>query len=206
MPADALAAATRRPGMPALQRAAVAALSDLLHGRVARPAEPGRPAPRAAAVPLGPWMTELATAAEPATVLDRAALLPPDAAVLKRALAVARARVAAGGYPTVPTAGPDTLEPGSYRRAAGAGAARAAGGGGCAAGRRRGRRHDVYDAALVAAVRRFQAAEGLEPDGRIGRITFAALNRPAEARCASCGWRSTCGAPRRRRRPSGASR
>ena len=39
----------------------------------------------------------------------------------------------------------------------------------------------LYDEALVAAARRFQAANGLEADGRIGRLSWAALNRPAEA-------------------------
>jgi L,D-transpeptidase YcbB len=38
----------------------------------------------------------------------------------------------------------------------------------------------TYDETLVAAVKRFQAAEGLEADGRIGRMTLAALNRPAQ--------------------------
>ena len=68
-----------------------------------------------AALPLGPWMAELGTAAEPAAVIDRAALLPPEAAALKRALASARARAAAGGLPTVPPMpGNDALEPGAY--------------------------------------------------------------------------------------------
>jgi murein L,D-transpeptidase YcbB/YkuD len=30
-------------------------------------------------------------------------------------------------------------------------------------------------------MKRFQQAEGLEPDGRVGRLSYAALNRPAEA-------------------------
>jgi murein L,D-transpeptidase YcbB/YkuD len=40
----------------------------------------------------------------------------------------------------------------------------------------------LYDARLQAAVRRFQAEEGLEADGRIGRLTWAALNTPVEAK------------------------
>jgi len=39
----------------------------------------------------------------------------------------------------------------------------------------------VYDPVLVSAVQRFQAEHGLRPDGRVGRLTLAALNRPAEA-------------------------
>ncbi|MDB5373755.1 MAG: murein L,D-transpeptidase, partial [Belnapia sp.] len=187
IPADALAANDPAGWRAALHRAAQAALGELLHGRIAE--LPNRADLRRdiGAVPLGPWMTQLATAAEPATVLDRAALLPPGAAVLKRALAAARARVAAGGYPPVPTAGLETLEPGAFdplrvpalrARLAATDPLLAAGlaqpgpaveGDGLA-----------YDEALVAAVRRFQAGEGLEADGRIGRLTFAALNRPAE--------------------------
>jgi murein L,D-transpeptidase YcbB/YkuD len=34
---------------------------------------------------------------------------------------------------------------------------------------------------LVSAVQRFQAEQGLQPDGRVGRLSLAALNRPAEA-------------------------
>jgi murein L,D-transpeptidase YcbB/YkuD len=39
----------------------------------------------------------------------------------------------------------------------------------------------VYDPVLVSAVQRFQAEQGLQPDGRVGRLSLAALNRPAEA-------------------------
>jgi murein L,D-transpeptidase YcbB/YkuD len=181
VPADALAASDPAAWQAGLQRAALLALTDLLHGRVAE--LPNRADLRRdlAAVPLAPWMTELATAAEPAAVLDRAALRPREAAVLKRALAAARARVAAGGYPTVPaTTGSDALEPGSSDALR------------VPVLRARLLASDallatvpvsdmtLYDEALVAAVQRFQAVEGLEPDGRIGRMTFAALNRPAE--------------------------
>ena len=37
---------------------------------------------------------------------------------------------------------------------------------------------EVYDEALVTAVKRFQARHGLEPDGRIGKTTLAQLNTP----------------------------
>lgn len=41
---------------------------------------------------------------------------------------------------------------------------------------------DADDAALVGAVKRFQARNGLEPDGRAGRGTLAALNVPVQQR------------------------
>ena len=181
VPADALATSDPVAWLAGLQRAAVLGLTDLLHGRVAELANRADLRRDLAAVPLSPWLGELATAAEPAAVLDRAALRPREAAVLKRALAVARARVAAGGFPAVPTAGAETLEPGSTDPLR------------VPALRARLLATDallatvevadmiLYDETLVAAVKRFQAAEGLEPDGRIGRMTFAALNRPAEA-------------------------
>ncbi len=41
---------------------------------------------------------------------------------------------------------------------------------------------DVYDARLVAAVKRFQTRHGLEPDGRLGKGTLAQLNTPLSFR------------------------
>ncbi|MBZ5673762.1 MAG: L,D-transpeptidase family protein [Acidobacteriia bacterium] len=41
---------------------------------------------------------------------------------------------------------------------------------------------DVYDATLVAAVKRFQTRHGLEPDGRLGKATLAQLNTPLSFR------------------------
>ncbi len=41
---------------------------------------------------------------------------------------------------------------------------------------------DLYDAALEAAVLRFQERHGLDPDGAVGRRTLAAMNVPVEAR------------------------
>ncbi|WP_243634542.1 L,D-transpeptidase family protein [Roseicella frigidaeris] len=185
IPSEGLARSEPAVFAAALRQAAVAALADLLHGRVRE--LPNRPDLRrdTAALPLGPWAAELAAAAEPAAVIDRAALLPPGAAVLKRALAAARARVAAGGWPPVPPMpGIEALEPGmaDAERVLALRARLAAGDPALALALAAAPPEDplVYDPALVAAVQRFQAAEGLEPDGRIGRMTFAALNRPAE--------------------------
>ena len=41
---------------------------------------------------------------------------------------------------------------------------------------------DVFDATLVAAVKRFQTRHGLEPDGRLGKGTLAQLNTPLRFR------------------------
>ena len=41
---------------------------------------------------------------------------------------------------------------------------------------------DVYDATLVAGVKRFQTRHGLEPDGRLGKGTLAQLNTPLSFR------------------------
>ncbi|WP_043361553.1 murein L,D-transpeptidase [Belnapia sp. F-4-1] len=181
IPADAEAERDPAAWQASLLRASIAVLTDLLHGRVHD--LPNRPDLRrdTAALPLSPWLTQLQASPDPATLIDRAALLAPEAAALRRALAAARARVAAGGFPPVPpTPGTDALEPGATdplrvpalrARLAMTDPLLAANPG---AG-------DTYDEPLVAAVRRFQAGEGLEADGRIGRLSFAALNRPAEA-------------------------
>lgn len=160
-----------------LRRAAAAALGDLVLGRVRD--LPGRVDLRRdlGASAINPWLAELTASAEPAAVLDRAANLHPDAAALKAALAIARAQAAAGPWPTVPGSGADTLEPGGFEpvRVPALRARLAATDPGVAAGV-----DPLYDPGLVDAVRRFQAAEGLEADGRIGRATLAALNRSPE--------------------------
>jgi L,D-transpeptidase YcbB len=182
IPPDALARTDPAGYAAALRHAAVAALADLLHGRVRE--LPNRPDIRreTASLPLAPWVAELAAAPEPAAVIERAALLPPGAAPLKRALAAARARVAAGGWPAVPPMpGVEALEPGmADAERVPALRARLAAADPALAAAAAPEDPLVYDEALVAAVQRFQAGEGLEPDGRIGRMTFAALNRPAE--------------------------
>src|ERR1041384_6248599 len=42
--------------------------------------------------------------------------------------------------------------------------------------------NDVYDSYVETAVRRFQARHGLSTDGRPGKLTFDALNVPADQR------------------------
>jgi murein L,D-transpeptidase YcbB/YkuD len=180
VPADALADADPAAWSAALLRAASLAAADLLHGRLRPPA--ARPDLRrnTDALPLAPLLVQLATSPEPAAVLDRVAVSVADAMPLKAALAAARARVEAGGWPTVP-AGTDTLEPGATDPVR------------VPALRARLAVDDpllgaaapedpaVYDPLLIAAVQRFQAEQGLQPDGRVGRMSFLALNRPAEA-------------------------
>lgn len=180
IPEDQLAETDPATWRAALSRAASLAFADLLHGRVQAPAGRADLRRDLAALPLAPLAERLATAAEPAAVIEQAALLPADAAPLKAALAAARALVAAGGWPTVP-GGPETLEPGATDPVR------------VPALRARLVVTDpvlasvppddpaVYDPALVAAVQRFQVEQALQPDGRVGRLSLAALNRPAEA-------------------------
>jgi len=176
IPADAAIAGSSAVARADLLQAAGAALTDLLHGRVQEPASRPDIRRRPEAIPLAPWLAELAGAAEPAAVIDRAALLPPDAAALKRALAAARERVAtARAQPPVPGfEGVEALEPGASDPLR------------VPALRARfpdapsGEDPTLYDPALVEAVKRLQAAHGLEPDGRIGRATIAALNGTAQ--------------------------
>ena len=180
VPAESLANTDPAAYADQVGRSAARALADLLHGRVAR--LPNRPdlMRDVAAVPLEPWLAELAASAEPAMVLDRAAHLHPDAVALKQALAEARARVAAGGYPTIPGGAPDTIEPGTSDPVK-IPALRAR----MAATEPGIRRDGSYsDGPLQEAVKRFQASEGLEADGRIGRLTLAALNRQPSAHVA----------------------
>jgi murein L,D-transpeptidase YcbB/YkuD len=162
----------------ALRRAAALALRDLLAGRVRE--LPGRPDIRRdiAGIGIDRWQAELAATAEPAAVLDRAALLPPEAAALKAELARAKA-LARRGWGSIP--GDATIEPGSVDavRVPALRARLAAEDAVLAAAPDAGAR---YDSVLEAAVKRWQAAQGLEVDGRVGRISLGLLNRPASAR------------------------
>jgi murein L,D-transpeptidase YcbB/YkuD len=169
------------PGAALMSRAE-AALRDLVLGRVT--ALPGRVDIRrdAARADFPAWRDRLFASSDPASVLDQAAMLHPDAAPIKAALARFRAIAAGGGWPSIQGNLASTLEPGS-QDAARVGQLRARLAlldpevlrGGAA-------ESPLYDARLQAAVRRFQSEEGLEADGRIGRLTWAALNTPVEAK------------------------
>lgn len=175
----------RHYGMPdrdAVMARAEAALRDLVMGRVA--SLPGRVDIKrdAARANFPAWRERLFASADPAGVLDQAASLHPDTAPIKAGLARFRAIAARGGWPLIEGNLASTLEP-DARDAARVAQLRARLAvldpevlRGAAA------ESAVYDAQLQAAVRRFQAEEGLEADGRIGRITWAALNTPVEAK------------------------
>ncbi|MDJ0389450.1 L,D-transpeptidase family protein [Roseomonas sp. E05] len=178
IPADALAASDASGYVKALYAAAAAALTDLVLGRVPEP--PGRPdirrAPAAQRLPQ--WLAALRGSAEPAEIIERAALQHPDMPALRLALQHARARIAAGGWPIIPPG--DTLDPGMEdpQRVPALRARLRAEDPALAAAEDAG---PLYDPALEAAVRRWQQACGLEPDGRVGPATLRLLNRPASA-------------------------
>ncbi len=158
------------------QNAARLALADLLHGRAPIPV--GRIDIRrdTAALPLNAWMGELAGSAEPAQVINRAANLPAGQAALRTAMTEALAREARGGMPAVPTGG--TIEPGRFSERVPALRARLAATDAALAAAPVADAN-MYDESLAEAVRRFQAAAGLEADARVGASTQAALNRTA---------------------------
>jgi murein L,D-transpeptidase YcbB/YkuD len=176
---DPAGAGTNPAGYRAdLFRAGQAALADLLGGRVQALA--GRPDLRRDVVRLDParWQAELLAHPEPAEVIERAALLPEGAPALKAELAHARA-LAARGFETIP--GTATIEPGSNDplRIPALRARLLLEDAQLAAAPDRGA---LYDPALEAAVRRWQQANGLEVDGRVGRISLGLLNQPFSAR------------------------
>jgi murein L,D-transpeptidase YcbB/YkuD len=163
----------------ALLRASQLALSDLLLGRVRDLS--GRPDLRrdAASVGLDRWMAELTNTPDPAALLDRAALLPQGAAALKAELARQRALLRVARVEPIP--GESTIEPGSVdvQRIPALRARLSAEDAVLAAAPDGGAR---YDAPLEEAVKRWQQANGLEVDGRVGRISLGLLNRPLSAR------------------------
>jgi murein L,D-transpeptidase YcbB/YkuD len=161
-----------------LFRAANLALQDLLAGKVRD--LPGRPDLRRdyATSGIERWQAELAAAAEPAQVIERAATPNADVVMLKAELARARA-VASRGWGNIP--GEATIEPGIVDpvRVPALRARLAAEDEVLAASPDAGAH---YDPVLRAAVERWQQANGLEVDGRVGRISIAQLNRPPGAR------------------------
>lgn len=162
----------------AIARAAAAALTDLVQGRIG--SLPGRVDLRRenSTTNLNLWIQRIAESAEPAEVIERAAMAPPDMVVLKPALAAARSR-AAGPWPGFPVGG-RTLEPGAFddSRVPALRARLVLTDPVLAANPGSG---NTYDERLQAAVRRFQTAVGTEPDARIGLATQAALARSPQA-------------------------
>ena len=179
-----LADATSLSEKDALMARADAALRDLVLGRVA--SLPGRLDIKRDAVraDLPMWRERMSTSAEPAGVLDQAALLHGDAGPIKAELARLRAIAARGGWPMIEGPLPLVLDPGTHdparvfqlrSRLALIDPELVQGSAG---------RNPHYDARMEAVIRRFQAEEGLEVDGRIGPVTWAALNTPVEAKIA----------------------
>lgn len=165
-------------------RAAQLVLADLLQGRVA--SIRGRVDLRrdTSGVNLPAWIAELGGAAEPAQVIDRASDLPPEARALKAELARYRALAAAGGWPRITGNTRSTLEPGTTdaTRVPPLRARLAGIDPGLVEGPQAN--NPLYDDRLLAAVRLFQQSEGLEPDGRVGPITWEVLNTPVETKIA----------------------
>ena len=182
IPSDSLGASDPAAFHAGVYHAANAAMGDLVLSRLRQPSGRGDILRDPAAADFPRWQAELVGAAEPARVIERAADLPEGAAVLRAELARANGIVAAGGWqPIAP--GAATLDPGlvdavripalrARLRAEDPVLAAARDGGA------------TYDAPLEAAVRRWQAANGLEADGRVGAISQGLLNRPASSRVA----------------------
>ncbi len=173
--ADVAAASMRRAGTATASLAELELLlSSALVGTAVDPEDLLAPGPR-------PQALEAAAASDD-TEQSLHQWLPPDPTFwrLRAAIDGYRAMTDRGGWPTV--SGGPKLEPGArdgriiqVRQRL------------LAAGDLIGdsAEPDVYDEALLDAVKRFQARHGLAPDGVIGFGTIDALNVPAEARLAS---------------------
>src|SRR5262249_20827893 len=99
---------------------------------------------------------------------------------LRDELARYRALRDAGGWPVI-AAGP-TLKPGARDPRVGALRARLAATGQLAEGAASRAHLTLYDPAIEAGVRAFQAHNGVDVDGAVGAGTLAVLNQPLEAR------------------------
>lgn len=124
-------------------------------------------------------MARLATAPDPAGALERLAPSLPAYAGLRTVLAGLREAERQGGWAQL-APGP-ALEPGMVDARVAALRARLVRSGDLAAAAEPART-DLFDAALVEAVRRFQRRHGLQADGVVGRQTLATLNVPLAAR------------------------
>lgn len=101
----------------------------------------------------------------------------PEYRALRVLLSVHREIAASGGWPTVPPG--ETLKPGMRDSKVSRMRARLKASGDITVD---SAKPDVYDPALVMAVKRFQKRHGLEPDGVVGKQTVAAMNVPVEER------------------------
>lgn len=136
--------------------------------------------------------TDLAAALESAVTGGHvrqalAALAPPHAGykALKAALAQYRTLAASGGWPEVPAGPPvkgPSLKPGDRGERVAALRARLEASGDLAPNASPAEARDLFDAPLQAALIKFQDSHGLDPDGKLGKGTLAALNVPAEQR------------------------
>lgn len=163
------------PDDPALLADAVGRFArDLGWGRVSHPSRPDierGPAPDAAEL-----ARMLLSATDPVAAIDALAPRDPLYVALRQALAATGGRDWAA-FP----AGTATINPGARDPRIAILRARLA-----ATDPQLGASRDpeFYDAALVAAARRFQAAHGLDPDGRLGRFSQALLAETAAERAA----------------------
>lgn len=177
IPEDARAASDPQGFTTALYAAASLALADLAQGRVRALA--GRPDIQRDPTAGAAWQARLYGSTEPAQVVEQAALAPGGMDALRLALREARARVEAGGWPVVTTGG--TIDPGmtDAERVPALRARIAAEDAVLAATVPAD--PTLYDDVLLDAVKRWQGANGLEQDGRVGPATQRLMNRPADA-------------------------
>ncbi len=154
--------------------------------RYVRDLRTGRVDPRHLRVDLPPTdralpplvvLRELAAAADPALWLASRSPREPRYLRLERLLAELREVAARGGWTVVP--GDAVLEPGTVHPAVALLRRRLVESGDLSPAAGEG---TLFDAALEAAVRRFQRRHGLEVDGIVGRRTLAALDTPVEMR------------------------